>query len=155
MKFTTKPLAMLVALVFCFTTYSQGVTTASIRGQITDSNGESLPGASIIAKHNPTGTEYGTISLGNGGFNLPNLRIGGPYTVTVSYIGFESQEITEVQLLLGQVLDLDFQLLEDITTLGEIVITASETFNSDRTGSAQSFDNQEIRKLPTITRSRC
>ncbi len=131
----------------------QGVTTASIRGVVTDSKGNELLGATVSVKHNPTGTEYGTITLGNGGYNLPNLRVGGPYTITVSFVGFEAQEITDINLLLGQVLDIDFQLFEDVTSLGEIVITASETFNSDRTGSAQSFDNQEIRKLPTITRS--
>lgn len=133
---------------------AQGVTTASIRGTVVDSDGNGLPGATVIARHEPTGTVYGTSTRADGRYNLPNLRIGGPYTVKATYIGFEEQMYEEVNLLLGQVLDLKFELAEDITTLGEIVISGNnETFNSDRTGSAIAFDNSEIRKLPTITRS--
>lgn len=133
---------------------AQGVTTASIRGTVVDSEGNGLPGATVIARHEPTGTVYGTSTRGDGRYNLPNLRIGGPYTVKATYIGFEEQMYEEINLLLGQVLDLKFELAEDITTLGEIVISGDNgTFNSDRTGSAIAFDNSEIRKLPTITRS--
>ncbi len=133
---------------------AQGVTTASIRGTVVDSEGNGLPGATVIARHEPTGTVYGTSTRADGKYNLPNLRIGGPYTVKATYIGFEEQMYEEINLLLGQVLDLKFDLAEDITTLGEIVIAGdNETFNSDRTGSAIAFDNSEIRKLPTITRS--
>lgn len=153
MKLTEKLLLMLLILLGYANLHAQGVTTASIRGQITDGNGEPLLGATVVAKHNPTGSEYGEVTLDNGRFNLPNLRVGGPYTVTVTYIGFETQEITDVSLLLGQVLDLDFVLKEDVTALGEVVITANEVFNSDRTGASQAFSNLDIRKLPTITRS--
>ncbi|MEO1049667.1 MAG: carboxypeptidase regulatory-like domain-containing protein [Bacteroidota bacterium] len=133
---------------------AQGVTTAALNGKITDQSGSGLPGATIIALHQPTGTQYGTSSRPDGRYTLPNLRVGGPYKVTVSFIGYTDQAQEGINLLLGQNLKLDFELTEDIQTLGEIVITDdNETFNNDRTGQAVSFSNEEIRKLPTITRS--
>ena len=70
----------------------QGATTAALNGIITDQNGEPLPSATIIAVHVPSGTQYGTTSRTDGKYNILGLRVGGPYTVTVSYIGYESQE---------------------------------------------------------------
>lgn len=150
-----KPLLVFIMLGGIVTVgYTQGVTTAAINGKITDSTGEGLPGATIIAEHQPTGTQYGTSSRSDGRYNLPNMRIGGPYKLTVSFVGFAEQSQEGFQLLLGQNLKLDFELQEDIQTLGEIVISGNnETFNNDRTGQAISFSNEEIRKLPTITRS--
>lgn len=140
--------------LFSVALFAQGVTTASIRGKITDNNGEGLPGANVAVLHAPTGTQYGTSTRVDGGYTLPNLRIGGPYTIVVTFIGYEEQKLEGINLLLGQELKLDFQLSEDITTLSEIVISGdNETFNNDRTGQAVSFSNDEIRKLPTITRS--
>ena len=63
------------------------VTTASMRGTVGDEYG-SLPQASVVAVHVPSGTSYGTDTQFNGTYNLPNMRVGGPYTVTVSFVGF-------------------------------------------------------------------
>jgi hypothetical protein len=68
--------------------FAQGVTTASINGFISDADGGALPGANVIALHEPSGTKYGAATRENGVYNLPNLKIGGPYKITVSYIGF-------------------------------------------------------------------
>ncbi len=130
------------------------VTTSSLSGTVSDTNGEGLPGATVIALHTPTGTEYGTTTRPNGKFNLPNLRVGGPYTLSVTYVGFQKSIQEGISLKLGQNLNLDVVLKDDVEVLGEVVISAgNETINKDRTGQAISFNNNDIRKLPTITRS--
>lgn len=147
-------LSLLLLTTSMTVSLGQGVTTAAIRGKVTDAARQGLPGATVIALHEPTGIQYGTSTRPDGKYNLPNLKVGGPYTVKVTYIGYTEQQQENINLLLGQVLEIDFNLDEDITTLGEVVITGNnETFNSDRTGAAEAFDNSEIRKLPTITRS--
>jgi hypothetical protein len=75
------------------TANSQGVTTATISGQVVDDTGQALAGASVVAIHTPTGTEYGISARSDGRYTLPNLRIGGPYIVTVSFIGYETKKI--------------------------------------------------------------
>jgi hypothetical protein len=137
------------------TLFAQGTTSGSIEGTITDGTGESLPGANIIAVHQPTGTEYGTSSRVDGGYTIRNVRVGGPYEVRVTFIGFNPQikEIGNIEL--GERVSLDFQLEEGSLELGQISVTAvpDQIFNSDRTGASTNISTQDIERTPTISRS--
>ena len=102
----------------------------------------------------PTGTKYGVSARADGRFTLPNLRVGGPYTVVVSFIGYQEQKQEEIYLALGQTLNLEFTIKEESTSLGEVVIRSENaTFNSQRTGYSNNFSNDQIRQMPTISRS--
>jgi len=141
------------SMLLCKNTNGQGVTTASISGKVTTESGEAMPGASIVAVHGPSGTSYGSSTRNDGRFNLPNLRIGGPYQITVSFVGYESKKADNIHLKLGENLHLEFALKQASTELSEVVITASELMNKDKTGASAAYDNNTIRKMPTITRS--
>jgi hypothetical protein len=67
------------------------VTTSAITGYITDEKNQPLPGANVIATHIPSGTIYGVISREDGGFTVPNMRIGGPYSLEVSFVGMKKK----------------------------------------------------------------
>ncbi|MGD8306228.1 MAG: TonB-dependent receptor [Ignavibacteria bacterium] len=146
-----------IVLVFFGTTqlFAQGVTTASINGLVLDTEGNYMPGANVIAVHEPSGTQYGASTRSTGIFNLPNLRIGGPYTVTVSFVGFNPQTQEDVFLNLGQDLRLEFTLESEAVDIGEVLVTAEQdaVLNSDRTGAATYIDTDQIETLPTIKRS--
>ncbi|WP_421773391.1 TonB-dependent receptor [Gracilimonas sp.] len=156
----TKPinisLATLALVLLCLagnsSLYAQ-VTTASIDGIVVDQNGEPLPGANVVAVHEPTGTKRGVSTQTNGRFTLNNLRIGGPYTVSVTFIGFEDQDESDIFLTLGKTHTLKFQLAEEITGLEVNVSSGSEDINDNRTGASTTIDTREIENLPTITRS--
>lgn len=133
--------------------YSQ-VTTAAIDGTVVDQNGEPLPGANVVAIHEPSGTRRGVSTRSNGGYTLNNLRVGGPYTVKVTYIGFKPQQQKGIMLTLGKTQTVRFQLAENVETLDEVVVSAgNEDINSNRTGAATTISSSEIENLPTITRS--
>ena len=84
-----KSLISLVLVVIATIGVSQAqVTTSSIVGQVVDAQGETLPGANVVATHEPSGTRYGAVSNLDGRFTIPNMRIGGPYTIQVSFIGY-------------------------------------------------------------------
>lgn len=135
--------------------FAQGVTTASISGIVTTQAGEPLPGANIVAVHEPSGTVYGTISRVDGHYNLPGLRVGGPYTITVSYVGYAQQKVSNVFLTLGQNLTLNFKLSEQPVQLGEVEVIGERTglINAARTGPVTNVLRQQIDVLPTISRS--
>ena len=135
--------------------FAQGVTTAAMNGLVQDTDGNPLPGANVIAVHIPTGTQYGASTRENGLFNLPNLRIGGPYTVTVSFIGYNPASQENIQLTLGQNFRLEFTLQSEAVELGEVVISAeqNQVLNSSRTGAETFITEDEIQVLPTIKRS--
>ncbi|MBK7343196.1 MAG: carboxypeptidase regulatory-like domain-containing protein [Saprospiraceae bacterium] len=80
-----------------------GTTTASMTGQVIDqASGESLIGATVVAIHTPSGTSYGTITNENGYYRMSNLRVGGPYQITVSYTGYGEIALEGVNLRLGE-----------------------------------------------------
>jgi hypothetical protein len=135
-------------------TFAQ-VTTSNISGLVKDKSGETVAGANVVATHLPTGTIYGAITNFDGRFNLQNLRIGGPYQVKISFVGYRDQVIENVSLALGETLDLEARLLTDDNVLEEVVITSSkgDIFSSDRTGAATQVSNRNLRTLPTISRS--
>ena len=63
---------------------AQGVTTATLSGVVADSaTNEPISGATVVALHVPTGTQYRALTRSSGAYTLPNVRIGGPYRVTV------------------------------------------------------------------------
>jgi outer membrane receptor for ferrienterochelin and colicin len=131
-------------------------TTSEIQGNIAEQNGNLLAGATITALHQPTGTKYVTTSRKDGRYNLPNLRVGGPYKITISFVGFTEQTLNDISLLLGQPYKADFTMQPASGEMREVVVTASRSdkvFNKARTGSAEVINRQQIERLPTINRS--
>jgi len=135
--------------------YGQGVTTSSMTGTIMDAGGEGLPGATVVAVHTPTGTRYGTASLVDGRFTIPNMRVGGPYTVTVSFVGFQEQSFNNITLSLGTAATLNVRLAPQTGQLNEVQVISNrnDVFSSDRTGAATNVTREVITSLPTISRS--
>jgi len=145
---------ILVTILTVITSYSQ-ITTSKIEGLVLDETGEGLFGANVVVTHEPTGTISGTMTLESGRFFIPNLRVGGPYKVAISFMGYKTIQYTDVYLNLGEAFDLKVQLVAESEQLGEVLITGSKssTFNSNRTGAETSVGKRELTKLPTISRS--
>ncbi|MCU0383926.1 MAG: carboxypeptidase-like regulatory domain-containing protein [Cyclobacteriaceae bacterium] len=124
-------------------------------GFVTDYEGTSLPGANVVAIHMPTGTRYGTSVRPDGNFNIPNMKSGGPYVVTVSFVGYKEEKLEGVQLGLGQNVTLKFKLIDETKQIDEVVITASrdKIFNADKTGATTNIGTQQLSQLPTLNRS--
>lgn len=132
---------------------AQGVTTSTVTAVVRDAGGAVRPDVRITAVHVPSGTRYESRTRADGRATLPGMRIGGPYRVTASAIGFQSQTEDNVYLTLGVASDLQFVLREAATQLGEVTITAAaaETFSSERTGAATSVRREALQTLPTIS----
>ena len=87
------------------------VTTAGMSGKVM-ADEESVIGATVVAVHEPSGTSYGTVTNVDGRFSLQGMRSGGPYKVTVSYIGYQTAIYTGIQLQLGETYSLNVTLHE-------------------------------------------
>lgn len=159
LRFATLHNVVLVGItVACFfpsAMFSQGVTTASLAGMVTSSTGEALPGANVVAVHEPTGTRYGASVRTTGQYNISNMKIGGPYTVTASIVGYKGESSREVYLNIGQELRVDFRLVEEAIQGQEVIVTAEAdpVLNSGRTGAATYVDRDAVRELPSVKRS--
>ena len=148
-----KNLLLLLLSLLCATQLMAQVTTASMNGSVTDDKGEGLFGATIVAKHLPSGTQYGVATINDGRFTIPNMRVGGPYEVLVSYVGFKGEKYQGITLQLGQKFILNAKLKADAATLQEVVVKADPILNSTRTGATTNIDNAQLQNLPTIARS--
>ena len=122
-------------------------------GRVTDAEGAVI-GATVIATHQPSGTTYGTVTNMEGRFNLNGMRVGGPYTVEISYIGYGTSTTNNITLSLGENYVLNVVLSEESTTLDEVVVTALRTkFPTEKTGAVTNITNTQIVNLPTVSRS--
>jgi hypothetical protein len=152
----TKKLFIIGLMFFVLGGAIAQVTTSSIKGLVVDSNTEPFIGANIIALHTPSGTKTGAITNFDGRFNLLNLRVGGPYTVTISFVGYKTITVDEVYLSLGKTNNLEFTMEEDAQELDAVIITGTggaNVFGSDRTGAETNVGRREITRLPSISRS--
>jgi len=134
---------------------AQGVTTASVNGIVTDAKG-AIPGATVTITHLPTGTVYGTVTRIDGRFNLPNLRVGGPYTFKISFIGYKDFVQENITLSIGQDQKIDAKLVDNATALNEVVVKGAKqgsVINPNRTGASETINRAEIDALPTFNRS--
>jgi hypothetical protein len=146
--------AMLLALPALV--QAQGVTTSSINGRVVDEiTGEALIGANILATHEPSGSMYGNSTDLDGFFRIPGMRVGGPYTVVISYTGYEAATYNNVYISLGQGANLNVQLRDAAIELGgvEVVASRADLFSSDRTGASTRISSQTLETAPTISRS--
>ncbi len=131
------------------------VTTSKLKGIVKDAEGPMM-GAEVLVIHVPTGTRNGTITQENGRFILPNLRIGGPYTIIVKYVGYQPVELNDIYLKLGETKSLDIFLKESSNALNEVVIKVkddSKIAAKDKNGPVTSIGHRELEALPTISRS--
>ena len=91
----------LFALLVASPAGAQTVTTGAISGLVTDESGGVLPGANIEAVHEPTGTRYSAVTGTDGRFSILNVRVGGPYAVTVKMPSFKDQRYSGLNVALG------------------------------------------------------
>lgn len=147
-----RSLTVVLALLLAAVVQAQ-VTTSSMSGRVTDVEGAVI-GATVIATHVPSGTTFGTVTNMDGRFNLNGMRVGGPYSVEISYIGYGTNTTSNITLTLGENYVLNVVLSEEATSLDEVVVTALRTkFSTEKTGAVTNITNSQIVNLPTVTRS--
>lgn len=150
-----KLLTFFVAMIASISLMAQ-VTSSSISGKVTDNNKVALAGATVVATHTPSGSQYFSVADANGAYRLLNIRPGGPYKIEVRMVGFQNTIHNGVTATLGETKILNFSLQEEAIGLGEVTIAGEAIpsgMDSDRAGATTTVSAEEINTLPTISRS--
>jgi hypothetical protein len=147
-------LTFVVACLIAFPVYSQ-VTNSGMNGTVTSGSGEALPGATVVAVHEPSGTQYGAVTNSEGRFNLQGMRPGGPYSVKVSFVGYSTATYTDITLYLGESFILNAQIKESAVEVAEVTIVGSRPskFSTTKTGATTNISNEQLNSVPSIDRS--
>ncbi len=129
-------------------------TTSDIQGTVS-SGKTAIAGVTIVAIHQPTGTKYTTSTRQDGRYNLANLKIGGPYSISASFVGFKTETAEDITLNLGQTHKQNFNIVESTNTLKEVVVKSGsdKVFSSSKTGGQETINRKLIEGTPTTTRS--
>jgi hypothetical protein len=130
------------------------VTTATLSGIVRDSKGTVLASASVTVEYPNAGISQTLVTKSDGRFTVPNLRVGGPYRVTVNHVSYQKAVSENIFLDLGLNNTIEFKLEEKATEIGGVtVVSRSKIFDDKRTGASTNINNRLIKTLPTISRS--
>ena len=153
MKQKTKSAVCITLLLLClilpFAAKAQ-VTTSSIVGHVIDDESNSVIGAQIVAVHVPSGTKYSGTTNREGTYQLIGMRIGGPYEVTISYVGFKKYQVHNIELHLGEPLRINAKITPS-TELSDVVVVGHS--HDMHTGAASIITPDQIMSMPNINRS--
>ena len=129
-------------------------TSGTLSGTVYDGTGQTLPGASVTAIHQPSGTRYATSADGKGRYYLPNLRVGGPYRIQAAMISMKMDEKEGISIRLGAAIQLNFVLSDQSQQLTEVAIKATKRGAQASTyGSGKNISGAQVRNMATISRS--
>ena len=150
-----RKLFLTAMMLTCVLTMMAQITNSALSGKVTmEDTKEEVIGATVQAVHDPSGTKYAAITNIDGRFNIQGMRNGGPYTVTVTYIGFNPKVFKDIYLQLGETYSLNVWLSENSTELAEVVVSGKASkFAGEKTGATTNINNRTIQELPTISRS--
>ena len=151
----SKRLLFMAMMLTSVLTLMAQVTTSALSGKVTMADTkEEVIGATIQAIHEPSGTKYAAVTNSNGRFTIQGMRNGGPYSVAISYIGYETKTFRNIVLELGETYNLNALLSEDANELTEIVVSGKASkFAAEKTGASTNINQRTIQELPTINRS--
>ena len=155
MKQTIKQVLLSLAAMLFVVSAAAQVTTSSLNGHISDQKGEPVPGATVVAVHTPSGTQYYAVANAEGRFFINGMRAGGPYSVEVSCMGYNTVTYTDVTLQLAEPYALNATLSDDTQMLSEAIVIseAASKFATEKTGAATNITSSQITSLPTVSRS--
>jgi hypothetical protein len=147
--------AMLLFLFVTLIIYGQGATTSALTGRIVDAKGQAMPGATILAIHVPSGTQYGALTNNEGFFTIQGMRPGGPYKIEVSFVGYSKKTFTDISLLLGEAYTLKTELVESASELGEVIVVGARpsAFGTEKMGATSNINKQDMALIPSLNRS--
>ena len=159
LRFAGAPLARILALFLALAVlprgFAQGLTSAAISGLVTDGTGKPVAGATVTALHTPSGTVASTTTRANGQYNLSNLRVGGPFTVTATAAGLPPQTDNEIYLAQGDSSTKDFTLANDVVKLEKFIVGSERdtTFGSGKMGTGSNLSDKDIENISTVRRN--
>jgi len=150
---TFKSLILTLIMLFAAGVATSQVTTSSLTGIVSGNNGETLPGATVVAVHTETSAQYAVITDINGRYIIQGMKPGGPYEVTVQFVGMSPYKQEGIFLSLGETFKLNASLSDETKELQEVVVVAKNKFDASKTGASSRVKAEDIENMPSMSHS--
>ncbi|MEZ5467700.1 MAG: carboxypeptidase regulatory-like domain-containing protein [Lysobacterales bacterium] len=149
-------LGLMLGLAASQGAFAQGTTSSSLNGRVTDPEGRPIAGALVEIVHLPSNTRKTVSTDEQGRYASTNLRVGGPYKITVTKDGYAGEAQDDINLLLGEPSQINIDLDPAMTQLESIEVVASQqsdVFRSNNQGSTSNVSREQIDSFPSINRN--
>ena len=87
--FNAKAFCLAISFLGILAIGNTQVTTATLSGIVKDSKGTIVPSATVTVEYSDAGIRQTLVTKSDGRFTVPNLRVGGPYIVTVEHVSYD------------------------------------------------------------------
>ncbi|WP_414648103.1 TonB-dependent receptor [Dokdonella sp.] len=147
-------LPLVLSSIFAMSGAYAQTTSASLGGVVTDASGQPVSGAEVLITHSASGTVSRAATDAAGRYAARGLRVGGPYTITITR-GGETEVRENVFLQLGEANTVS-ATLSATEQLEEVVVTGSATnsvFSAENMGTGTNLSLAQIEALPSIGRN--
>ena len=156
-SFTRSRLAVAAVTLLCLVITArqapaQTLTTGTLSGTVADPQGAVLPGTTVAAVHEPTGTSYEAVTNADGRFEIPNVRVGGPYRVSVSLSGFKEYTASNINVSLGEDRAVNVTLQLQNVTESVTVVATTQIITRRAPAPPPMCRGKRSESLPTIQR---
>ena len=143
-----KRLLLTFALLLVAAVAHSQVTTASIRGVVTDVDGNPIPGATVAIQNEASGYLNGRACDANGNYALNGIPVGSAYRIDIGYLGYKTIVYNDIELHIGETLRLNATLEEETELIPEIWVTEYV-----RDMHTENYSRMEMSTIPTVDRS--
>ena len=139
-------------LVTVFISTGNAQSAGSLSGQITDSTGAAIPGATVTLSSSASATRT-TVSNASGGFSLLGLP-SGSYQVQVAVRGFQTSTTQGLAIATGRAAQLNLELaLASASTTVAVSANAANGIDTTQSASTANIDRDRIEELPIPSRN--
>ena len=134
--------------------WGQGVTTGGITGLVTDADGKPVAGAQVQVVNRTTGYSTGTLTRPAGLYLIQGLQVGGPYSVAVTSIGYETKRQDGVYVSLSQNTRVDVQMATQAVQIAALEVTGQRAadFAPTHQGVSSLVSDSMLRRMPAAAR---
>jgi hypothetical protein len=142
-------LFLVAGLLSVSSSVSAQETTAVLSGSVTDASGNPLAGASVLLNLDNIGYKTSTRTNNKGLFLFPNLKPGGPYSMSISFVGFEEQKFDSLFLSLGANPEMNVNMKNSAKSMEEVIINTA----TRKPITGVTISRTQMNNLPSLSRS--
>ena len=147
LRYSGLPLAALALALLLAPASNAQVLYGTLTGNVTDSSGAAIPGATVTITHKETGRAREGVTDASGSYDFPTV-VAGTYAVKISKTGFKTTTKDNLTVTLNTTTRADLSV--EVGQVSETVVITAEAaqLKTDRAEVSSELTNKPLQNLP-------